>query len=92
MTQSQNEKDREWLNYVDEHLIKKSNISPENFVLFEVWRLADRFLAELENAETVYKIHDKKRSVTHYFKNVSHLYNDEFTQEKGVWIPVEEAE
>ncbi|WP_430534443.1 hypothetical protein [Listeria rocourtiae] len=58
-----------------------------NNPLVQTVLLADKLLKERENGETIYKVHDKKRSVTHYFKNVSHLYNDEFTQEKGIWIP-----
>lgn len=81
---TQNEKDRAFLNerlYDFEH---RENIHVrDQRTMFEV---ANRLLTEREHADTVYKIHDKKRSVTHYFKNVSHLYNDEFTQEKGIWI------
>ncbi|MBC1316623.1 hypothetical protein [Listeria booriae] len=95
MTQSQNEKDRECVNRAIELCdiagrggLGKINNNP----LVQTILLADRLLKERENAEVVYKLYDKKRAETHCYKNTSYLYNDEFKQEKGIWIPSEEDE
>lgn len=91
---TQNEKARECVNRAIELCdiagrggLGKINNNP----LVQTILLADRLLKERENAEEVYKLFDKQRLETHYYKNISFLYSDRYKQEKGIWIPVEEA-
>ncbi|MBC2190518.1 hypothetical protein [Listeria booriae] len=91
---TQNEKDRELLDEVF-YQMRDGGTQIINDVskvqLAKLFDLAHRLLTERENAEVVYKLNDKKRAETHYYKNTSYLYNDEFKQEKGIWIPIEEG-
>ncbi|MBC1801023.1 hypothetical protein [Listeria booriae] len=89
MTQSQNEKDREFLDERLDDFEHQDNIHVrDQRTMFDI---ANRILKEREKAEEVYKLFDKQRLETHYYKNISFLYSDRYKQEKGVWIPVEEA-
>ncbi|MBC2386399.1 hypothetical protein [Listeria booriae] len=90
-----NEKDREWLDYIDEE-IRKKELSTEGFLLFEVWKLANRLLTERENAEVVYKF---SRKVPNMFSlgESQIIWGDVDSTnmkvpveegQQGVWIPV----
>lgn len=97
---TQNEKDREWLNHVDEQYIQNGKVSEENFVLFEVMKMADRLLTEREEAETVYKYEgDTDCQYAKEEKQIDYRVNygtGELSSIergiKGVWIPDGEAE
>ncbi|KGL46219.1 hypothetical protein EP56_02110 [Listeriaceae bacterium FSL A5-0209] len=99
---TQNEKDREFLNFVDDTYFDGRAFSDggyppfreEEVAMFDVLRLADRLLTERENrenAEVVYKVFDKGNLNTGFYKDGLYPFFHDITKEKGVWIPVEEA-
>ncbi|MBC2239777.1 hypothetical protein [Listeria booriae] len=103
---TQNEKDREFLDMCASNRENGwciDTMGDEGDMLYEI---ANRLLAERENAETVYQYatkveepwssednyYPKEQGLITTYSDGSHDFIHSTTTKKGIWIPVEEAE
>ncbi|MBC1233659.1 hypothetical protein [Listeria booriae] len=101
---TQNEKDREFLNFVDNTYFDGiafskggiPSLTNEESTMFQVLILANRLLTERENADVGY-LHDPAKLLNYRDQHATCFFNKQESWNgvrgiKGVWIPVEEAE